>query len=42
MMKKKTNDKWHGKCASLIATTIMDTVHANGAVQPRLFAESDI
>jgi DNA sulfur modification protein DndC len=25
-----------------IATTIMDTVYANGAVQPRLFSESDI
>lgn len=25
-----------------IATTIMDTVYANGAVQPRLFSESDV
>ena len=25
-----------------IATTIMDVVYANGAVQPRLFSESDV
>lgn len=30
---------WDG--AEPIATTIMDTVYANGAVQPRLFSESD-
>ncbi|PKV43645.1 hypothetical protein CLU92_0960 [Janthinobacterium sp. 61] len=42
MMKNITNDKWPGKRASPIATTIMDTVYANGAVQPRLFSEAEL
>lgn len=33
-------DGWDGD--EPIATTIMDTVYANGAVQPRLFSESDL
>lgn len=33
-------DGWDGD--EPLATTIMDTVYANGAVQPRLFSESDI
>jgi DNA sulfur modification protein DndC len=32
-------DGWAGD--EPIATTIMDTIYANGAVQPRLFSESD-
>lgn len=31
---------WDGD--ELIATTIMDTVYANGAVQPRLFSEAEL
>ena len=42
MMKNTTNDKWPGKRASPIATTIMDTVYANGAVQPQLFSETGL
>jgi hypothetical protein len=30
------------KCKSPLATTIMDTVYANGAVQPRLFSEAEL
>jgi DNA sulfur modification protein DndC len=33
-------DGWDGD--EPIATTIMDTVYANGAVQPRLFSEADL
>lgn len=31
--------KWRGEP---VAMTIMDTVYANGAVQPRLFSESEL
>jgi len=33
-------NKWDG--SEPIATTVMDTVYQNGAVQPRLFSEADI
>lgn len=42
MMKNMTSDKWRGYRDEPIATTIMDTVYANGAVQPRLFPEADL
>lgn len=42
MMKNITNDKWHDRRCSSIATTIMDTVYANRAVQARLFSEAEL
>ncbi|WP_338678941.1 hypothetical protein OPV09_17580 [Janthinobacterium sp. TB1-E2] len=42
MMKNITSDKWPGKRASPVTTTIMDTVYANGAVQPQLLSEGEL
>ncbi|PVX36809.1 hypothetical protein C8C92_3431 [Janthinobacterium sp. 78] len=42
MMKNLTSDKRRSYRDEPIATTVMDSIYANGAAQPRLFSEGEL